>query len=217
MSKAPQTLVDLRQYLADAFEVPRNRFGIRGRVTARRPWGYHLGRSDIYGPGGMRGRDYSIRRPRDKRGLTDSSAGFDINIGAADERALVAYLVDEARAGRDNRMLVEVIGPDRQGVAKRWAKPDWEARPARADHDWHIHISFHRDTEHEDKRPLFAGFFDPAPPVEDSLENGAELEAADHPEVVEAELEEGLELEDPEVAEHEHEYACAVCGAIPSS
>jgi hypothetical protein len=163
MSKAPQTLIDLRVMLADLFGVPKDRFGIRGVVTPRRPWGYHLGKSDIYGPGGKGDADYSIRYRRDQRGLSDYSAGFDANVAPKDERDLVAYLVQN-HGWRDpstgKTLLVEVIGPDKAGLAKRWARDTgWKPTKARGDHSWHIHLSFYRDTESIDKRPLFFGFF----------------------------------------------------------
>jgi hypothetical protein len=195
MSFAPDSLIDLRRYLAEAFGVERKQFGIAGTVTPRRPWGYHLGKGDIYGPKGMGNKDYSVQRRRDKAGLSNASAGFDINVGSAQERALVAFLIEAAKSGADERMLVEVIGPDPRGIARRWAKPNWD-RPlaARQDHDWHIHLSFHRDTEAEDKRPIFAPFFGTKGARMASTEDEAE---PDHPEE-----EEGLEL-DHEGAEGE--------------
>lgn len=163
VSKAPQTLIDLRVFLAEQLGIEKRNFGITGRVTPRRPWGYHLGRADIYSDAGMKDRDYSVKYPRDRAGLTNASAGFDIRLPRARLQALTAYLVDLAARGATNpdgpSLLVEVIGPDSQGAAKRWAvATKWKPVKARADHEWHAHLSFFRDTEFVDKRPMFFAF-----------------------------------------------------------
>jgi hypothetical protein len=174
VSTAPSTLIDLRRFLAEQFEVDRKNFGITGRVTARRPWGFHLGKSDIYSDAGMGDRDYSVRNKRNKAGLTNASAGFDIKVPVGKLKKLTAYLVEKARSDTTNpggpSLLFEVIGPDANGAAKRWAVPNgWQPEAARADHEWHDHLSFWRDTEFIDKRPLFYDFFgvQPSPPPEE--------------------------------------------------
>jgi hypothetical protein len=160
MSQAPQTLVDLRIFLADAYDIEGKNFGIRGTCTERRPWGYHLGKADIFSDCGKKLKDYSLRYKRDRNGLTNSSAGFDIRLPQQKLRALVAYLVQQGKNGYafgGKSLIVEVLGPDSTGEAKRWARDtNWLPRDARNDHEWHAHISFYRDTEFIDKRPLFA-------------------------------------------------------------
>jgi hypothetical protein len=160
MSSAPQTLVDLRKFLADQYDVPAKNFGIRGTCTARRPWGYHLGKADIFGDCGKKRRDYSIQYRRDRLGLTEASAGFDIKLPIGKLKALCAYLVQQGRSGYQfggKTLIVEVLGPDQNGVAKRWARDtNWLPVDARDDHEWHIHVSFYRDTEFISKLPLFA-------------------------------------------------------------
>ena len=150
--------------LADLYDVDKALFSIRGSISKRRPWGFHLSKSDIYGPDGMGDRDYSVEHRRNKRSVSEESAGFDINVGAARERALVKYLVEIGRHYRDpltgKSLLFEVIGPNEQGVAKRWGNPtNWQPVDARNDHDWHIHLSRWRDTLHVDIRPLFFEHF----------------------------------------------------------
>jgi hypothetical protein len=111
--------------------------------------------------------DYSVQRKRDKRGLTNASAGFDIRLPQGKLRELVAYLVNKCRMG-ETKLLVEVIGPNAQGEAKRWAKgTNWQPVDARDDHEWHAHLSFFRDTEEIDKRPLFYELVDYQPPQPD--------------------------------------------------
>lgn len=159
-----QTMIDLVVMLADLWDVPKEQFSIRGVITKRRPWGFHLAKSEIYGPDGMGDRDYSVKQPRNKRAVSEYSAGFDINVGGKREREVVAHLVEMARTGKDKvngkSLLFEVIGPDKDGKAMRWGvRTGWKPVPARADHDWHVHISFWRDQEEADKRPLFFGYF----------------------------------------------------------
>lgn len=169
MSTIPQSLSDLKRYLIEKTGAEGKNFGIRGAVGARRQWGYHLGRSDIYGSGGYGDKDYSNRRRRDRAGLSEASSGFDIRLPAKELKRLTAYLVDEARAGRAD--LMEILGPDSLGAAKRWARPDWKPLPASADHRWHIHLSFPRDTETGDRVAMFEGLYGSRTPVEPEPED----------------------------------------------
>jgi hypothetical protein len=170
VSYAPQTLIDLRRFLVEQTGLAGKNFSIRGSCGAKRAWGFHLGHDDIFSPCGYGKRDYSIQHRRNKRGLTNASAGFDIRLPQAKLRKLCAYLVEKGTTGwRDpgsgKTLLFEVIGPDADGVATRWARDtDWKPTDGRDDHEWHIHLGFWRDTEYIDKRPLFAAFFDVAAP-----------------------------------------------------
>lgn len=133
--------------------------------------GYHAGKAEIYGPDGAGDRDYSVRRRRDKAGLSNASAAQDISFrsdgspGSAGRarRALVdlcAYLVDLAKTG-GTRDLVEVIGPGADGDAYYQAAPRWRARP-RPDgdsHEWHIHVAHFRDAEDHDLAAIFLPFW----------------------------------------------------------
>jgi hypothetical protein len=168
VSDAPENLKDLRRYLMEKTGKTSANFGIRGVVGPKRNSGYHLGRRDIYGEGGLGDKDYSIQRPRDKRGLTDMSAGFDIQLGVAELKRMRAWLVAEATAGRAD--LMEIIGPGDDGRAYAWQKwTGWQPVGPRAKgdgHEWHIHLSYPRDTETADKVALFRRYYnDPEEPV----------------------------------------------------
>ncbi len=163
MSKAPQTSIDLRCFLVEETGRAGKNFSIRGYCGAKRSWGFHLGKSDIFSSCGYGRDDYSIQHRRNKRGLTNASAGFDIRLPVGELKKLCAYLV-EHHTWRDpstgKAALFEVIGPDANGDAKRWAQDTgWAPTKGRADHEWHIHLGFWRDTEFVDKRPLFFDFF----------------------------------------------------------
>jgi len=142
--------------------------------------GYHAGQDDIYGPGGAGDRDYSVRRKRDKAGLSNASAAMDISFrgpGAqAAQRRFAPWLAAEAKAGRAD--IMEVIGPGPDGKAYDWRKSNgWRPigpRPrlpnGQADsHTYHDHVSLPRDTEFGDRTSMFRGFFPAlADPIPDS-------------------------------------------------
>jgi hypothetical protein len=153
MSFAPQTLLDLRDYLQAETGLSDNELGIVG--DANHTSGYHLGEDRLPKD------DYSARTARDIAGLSDAASASDI--GWFDRLVeLTDYLVAEARAGHlhDGR---ELIGPASDGRAYRYdSLSGWKAQQ-RADgdpHEWHLHVSWYRDSEFRDKVELFKGFFD---------------------------------------------------------
>lgn len=162
MSVRPASLVDAAKYLAAKMAIKPKNFGIRNGKSDR---GFHAGKSDIYGPDGQGDKDYSVKHPRNAAGLSEASAGLDIRWGKRKQlRALTAYLVEQGKSGN---LLFEVIGPDENGKACYWGVlTNWQPKPkwASADHSWHIHLGFFRDTEHADRVALFYGFFELAEP-----------------------------------------------------
>lgn len=169
MSVAPENLKAVRRYIAEKAGVPISNMGIRSARSAR---GYHAGKSQIFGPSGRGNKDYSVKHPRDKAGLSEASSAIDIKLPykGVDSplRRLTAHLVAGAKSG-DFPSITEVIGPDSTGKANYWStatgwlpKPQW----APASHEWHIHLGFFRDTEFEDKVVIFQPFFEGAPPPE---------------------------------------------------
>lgn len=169
MSFAPDTLKALRRYLVEKTGKPTENFGIRGSVGAKRVAGYHLGEVDIYGPGGQGDADYSVRRRRDRAGLTDAASAMDVKLPVAQLQTMRQHLVRMARLGQA-RDLVEVIGPGADGRAYDWRKPDWQRigpRPKGDSHEWHVHISYHRDSEYRDKVALFVPLYGPPADAED--------------------------------------------------
>jgi hypothetical protein len=175
MSYAPKTMLDLQAYWRAQKGVS---LGIVG--DTRHTKGYHLGKDRIYdgaGPG-LGDADYSVKTTRDKRGLTNGAAGIDLGkLGGSyvNLRTFSKWLVARARANAPGTsMLREIIySPDGKTVL-RWDRQRGYAsapRPGEADasHLTHTHLSFYRDTEAKDKRPIFAPYFAtaPVPPPED--------------------------------------------------
>ena len=172
MTYAPQTLLNARAYILDQTGLPSGAVGIVGDTS--HTYGYHLGKDRL--PSG----DYSTRTSRDQSGLTNAASALDIgNFGNLWQ--LTEFLVAEARNGRlpDVR---EVIGPLRDGRAYRWDHLDgWTAvrRSAGDSHEWHIHCSYYRDSEHRDKTGPFRRYFEgvsevPVPSGDPLLRLGSE-------------------------------------------
>lgn len=152
MSYAPQKLLDAREYLLDKTGLPDAGIGIVG--DKGHTYGYHLGKDRI------RSGDYSASLSRDKAGLSNGAAALDIG-NFSKLVALTAFLVAEAKAGRAPDIR-EIIGPKSDGRAYRWDFHDdeIEKRSDGDSHEWHIHISYYRDSERRDKTDLFRKFFE---------------------------------------------------------
>lgn len=166
MTTNPQTLRDLAAYWVAHGGVT---LGVVG--NAAHTSGYHLGRDRIYdgaGPG-LGDADYSVRLARDKAGLTNAASAIDLgklNGSLANLRAfsrdLVARCMASAAARRDVREII--YSPDGVKV-QRYSGVDnlIHTGPGNGDtsHLTHTHISWYRDSEGRDKRPLFAPYFAP--------------------------------------------------------
>lgn len=153
MSYAPQSLLDARDYLRARTGLSLAALGIVGDTA--HTYGYHLGRDRTSSS------DYSRQTARDRAGLSNAASALDIG-SFKRLRELTAYLVREARAGqlRDVR---ELIGPGSDGRAYRWDDLNgWRAvRRASGDsHEWHLHISYYRDSEGRSKVGPFRSFFE---------------------------------------------------------
>lgn len=173
MSTAPQSSKDVRHYIAEKAGVPGANISIR---SARSNRGYHAGKDQIFGPGGKGNKDYSVKDPRDKAGLTNASAAIDVKIPRKALKALTANFVERAQAGQLANKVAEIIGPSADGKATYWSesggwkpvlgwwvwkkgKRVWE--PVDPSHEWHMHLGLRRNTEFDDRVALFRPFFEP--------------------------------------------------------
>ena len=174
MSSAPRSLLDLQSYWIAQGGVS---LGIVGNYVHCK--GYHLGRDRIYGAcacrpknicvPGLGARDYSVQTARDKAGLSNAAAAIDLGKLGGSLKNLYAFsswLVERCRTNQPGTSdFREVIySPDGKTVL-RWDRERGHAsapRPGEADasHLSHTHISFYRDSEARDKRPVFAPYFD---------------------------------------------------------
>ena len=167
MTTNPQTLRSLGAYWTSQGGV---NLGVVG--NAAHTSGYHLGRDRIYdgsGPG-QGDADYSVKLARDKAGLTNAASAIDLgklNGSLANLRAFSRDLVKRCMASATTRRDVgEVIcAPDGTKV-QRYSGVDnlihTGAGNGDASHITHTHISWFRDSEGRDKRPIFAPYFAPA-------------------------------------------------------
>jgi hypothetical protein len=116
--------------------------------------------------------DYSYRLPRDKV-TSNAAAAMDLGkLGGSlgKLQAFSRWFVAQAHANPTKyRDVREVIYSPDGKVVKRWSGPDNKIYDVPLDNDvarshlWHTHISWYRDSEKRDKRPLFATYFAPAP------------------------------------------------------
>jgi hypothetical protein len=150
MSYAPASLEEARDYIQAETGLSDAALGIVGDKAHKT--GYHLGRDRL------KSGDYSARLARDKRGLSNAAMALDIG-NFKQLQQLTAFIVAEARAGRAPDIR-EVIGP-KGSRAYRWDFHDdeTELRSDGDSHEWHLHISYYRDSEHRDKTAIFKKFF----------------------------------------------------------
>lgn len=173
MSVAPATLLDLQAYWVSQGGVS---LGIVGNAVHCK--GYHLGRDRIYGScacrpknicvPGLGAADYSVQTARDRAGLSNAASAIDLGRLGGSLSNLYAFsrwLVERCRTNQPGTADIrEVIcSPDGTTVL-RWDRERGHAsapRPGEADesHLTHTHISYYRDSEDRDKRPVFAAYF----------------------------------------------------------
>jgi hypothetical protein len=153
VSFAPQTLLDARAYLRPRTGLSDASLGIVGDTAHR--GGYHCGRDRLITD------DYSARTARDRAGLTDAASALDVG-SFPRLRELTAFMVAQARTGRLGDVR-ELIGPGSDGRAYRWDHlAGWSPvrRAAGDSHEWHLHISYYRDSERRSKLGPFQHFFE---------------------------------------------------------
>jgi hypothetical protein len=141
--------------------------------------GYHLGQDRIFSScackpkgrciAGLKNNDYSVRTVRDQSGLTNFASAIDLgrlNGTLPQLQAFSRWLVRRCQANvRGTRDVREIIySPDGKRVYGYSREMGVASRPildyGDASHLTHTHISFYRDSETRDKRPLFEPFFD---------------------------------------------------------
>lgn len=173
MSTQPQSLIDLGAYWTANGGVNLGIIGDQKHCA-----GYHLGRDRIYGPcackpdgtcePGQGDRDYSVIMARDKAGLTNAASAIDLGRlkGSLTQlydfsRWLVAECQHAAVGYRDVREII--YSPDGVKV-QRYSGVDGQIHTGAGNgdgsHTTHTHISYFRDSEKRDKRPLFAPYFE---------------------------------------------------------
>lgn len=165
MTVNPQTLVDLGRYwvLHDGVNL-----GVVGDAAHQARPSYHNGQDVINARGWTAANDYSIRHERDREPhLTNAASAIDLGrlrgtlTGLQHfSRWLVAQCQDQALGASQVREII--YSPDGLNV-QRWSGLDGRIHTGTgngdASHRYHTHISFFRDSERRDKRPLFAPYF----------------------------------------------------------
>lgn len=174
MTVNPQTLVDLGRYWVAHDGV---NLGVVGDVAHQARPSYHNGQNVIDANGWTAANDYSIRHERDREPhLTNAASAIDLGKlrgtlkGLQDfSRWLVAQAQSQAAGTGQIREII--YSPDGSNV-QRYSGIDGRIHtgPGNGDlsHRTHTHISFFRDTERRDKRPIFAPYFAPQVPDTDT-------------------------------------------------
>lgn len=148
------------------FRISENALGIVGDDAHKRVGtSYHLGEDDLK----MWKDPYSARIARDRAGLTNGAAAFDIgtfsktyaNGRTANLRSLSVWLVQQCQRGTaDTRWIREVIYTDNGKRVLRYDAYRGQASAPVAgeaddSHLWHTHVSGWRDCEHVDKTAVW--------------------------------------------------------------
>lgn len=159
MTYPDPALVETQKYLKGR-GVPV--LGIVGDVAHKR--GYHVGKDRIFSTGGQGWLDYSVRTTRDKEGLSNAAMAIDIGRfrGVIE---LGAFLRTEAKAGRE-RDIREIISERGDGShIWRWDRVTGSTtgKPGSQELPHHLHVSYYRDSEGRDKRPVYHRYFTQLP------------------------------------------------------
>lgn len=178
MTYAPATIRTAQAYWQSRGGVP---LGIVGDARHQRRASYHNGQDAIERYGRTALDDYSIRLPRDREPyLTNAAAAIDLGRlggtykGLRDySNWLVARCLTDPVTRRDVREVI--YSPDGDTV-QRYSGPDNVVRVGgTADHRFHTHISFYRDSERRSKLHLFAPYFTPSEDDMDLYSTGGKL------------------------------------------
>ncbi len=141
---------------------------------AAKGYSYHLGADQLAATA------YSSATARDKAGLTNAASAIDLGRldgSLANLRAFSRWLVGRGQRNESGTSDIrEVIYTPDGKVVLRWDRERGYAAAPRAgeaddSHLTHTHISFYRDSEARDKRPVFAPYF--VPPQEETMAQAA--------------------------------------------
>ena len=175
MSYAPASLATLGNYWTAKGGV---NLGVVGNT--RHCVGYHLGRDRIFSNcacrpdgdcvAGLKYNDYSVIKTRDQAGLNDAASAIDLgklNGTLTGLQTFSRWLVArcQANVAGSNDIREIIYSPDGTAV-RRWDQVTRTIYVAgdgtnQGDnsHRLHTHISFYRDSQARDKRPLFEPYF----------------------------------------------------------
>jgi len=151
MTYAPESIKKAQRYLHDKTGLPWVSLGIIGDEHHR--GGYHCGSDRV-----VRG-DYSVTESdRDRRGLSRAASALDVG-DFGDLVGFSRWLVQQCEAGTaDTLDIREVIYFDGRRV-RRWDRLG-ERDSGDDSHKVHTHISWFRDSEHNDKPGVFRRYFE---------------------------------------------------------
>jgi hypothetical protein len=175
MTFSPQTLKDLGAFWTKHGGVNLGVVGDKNHCV-----GYHLGRDEIFSEcackpkgkciPGLKDKDYSVEEQRDRNGLSNAASALDLGLldgSKANLQKFGNWLVRQCQANKPGTSDIREIiySPDGKKV-QRYSGVDGLIHTGKGNgdksHKDHTHISFFRDSENRDKRPIFAPFFEEA-------------------------------------------------------
>jgi hypothetical protein len=170
MSTTPQRLSEL-----GAFWEANGGVNLGSVGNQKHCYGYHLGKDRIFGNcacrpdgtcvPGQGAKDYSVQTARDKAGLTSAASAIDLGKLNGSYLHLYAFsdwLAKRCLAGHPTTGDVRdlIYSPDGQRVfGFKDGVSNLILGYGDGSHTMHTHISFYRDSESRDKRPLIADWF----------------------------------------------------------
>lgn len=160
MTYAPVCVKAARTYLIGRGLDPAA-IGIVGDPAHKATGGYHCG-NDWLSDASRLTTDYSKRESSRDRPGTDAAMALDVGgLSAAELYKLSRFIVDACIRGEAwTQDIREVIYYDLPtGTVRRWDRLGVRST-GDSSHQWHTHISYHRDSEGRDKTELFRRYYE---------------------------------------------------------
>lgn len=160
MTYAPVCVKAARTYLIGRGLDPAA-IGIVGDPAHKSTGGYHCG-NDWLSDAGRLTTDYSKRESSRDRPGSDAAMALDVGgLSAAELYKLSRFIVDACIRGEAwTQDIREVIYYDLPtGTVRRWDRLGIRST-GDSSHQWHTHISYHRDSEGRDKTELFRRYYE---------------------------------------------------------
>lgn len=163
MTYAPSCCMAARAFLI-SIGIPGKDIGCVGDTSHQSSGGYHVG-NDVLARIGKLDSDYSKRESAKDRPGSDAAMALDVGgLGPAALIALFKWLVAQCEAGApDTQNIREIIGTRDGKTVVRWDRLGIRSS-GDSSHLYHIHISYFRSSEGQDKTSLFRRYFRPAAP-----------------------------------------------------
>lgn len=136
---APEAIKELSAEWAKIYKSAKPS-GIVGDTAHKARGGYHISRED------QPNNNYSVVRPDDKVGPSNTATAVDMNLSPADMKTCTTRLVSAYNNTSDpRRKYINAFNGSTDGkAARRWDVYARATKSATADHLWHVHLEVRR-------------------------------------------------------------------------